>query len=633
MTNLFVTINEIITAGIAITAFALLLYSLAFNLKNNVAVSFALVMACIVIINSADAIASNSARPDMIEFLLWLQWCGIIWLPAAMSRFSKALLSTTGIPYRRRFYFLTFFVSVFFTLLLLTGFLLGEISINNAPAPHFTPNIWNILFVFYYSVTIIISLNNIYRAQRRARTRTTRRRISYLLISSFAVGIGSFPYLLYGFQIATTYPSLFWLTALAFNIFTGIFIVFMAYSVAFFGVTQPDRVVKNRLAHWLLQGPIVAIFTLIIVTIVRRTGETFGTPYSAFVPISMVFSVLLFEYLITLYGRKIEHRLFYEGNHKDVILLETLQERLFTEADLQQLLETTLASIRDLTRANFAFVAIGSDKDAKPNIIAQSGQLEEHHGDWFLTDIADYFRQNKTQHIELERYTLIPLHSTSPFQSESEEADAGKSELIGWLGIEGFNIDDLPEEQAENFSFLEERILISLENHLAQVNVFSALKALSPDLERLQRLRAQARFSPMEANDEEETVQSEISEVAKWVKNALTHFWGGPKLTNNPLNEFKIVAQGVTAEENSSANSLRNILREGIQQMKPEGTQQYTNEWLLYNILEMKYLRGMKVREIANQLSLSEADFYRKQRVAIDELARIILMMENHTEV
>ena len=62
--------------------------------------------------------------------------------------------------------------------------------------------------------------------------------------------------------------------------------------------------------------------------------------------------------------------------------------------------------------------------------------------------------------------------------------------------------------------------------------------------------------------------------------------------------------------------------------MKPVGDTLYTNEWLLYNILEMKYMRGMKVREIAQQLSLSEADFYRKQRVAINELTRILLTME-----
>ncbi len=37
--------------------------------------------------------------------------------------------------------------------------------------------------------------------------------------------------------------------------------------------------------------------------------------------------------------------------------------------------------------------------------------------------------------------------------------------------------------------------------------------------------------------------------------------------------------------------------------------------WILYNILEMKFLEGKKVREVAMRLAMSEADLYRKQRV------------------
>ena len=630
MTDLIITFNEIITAGIAITAFALLLYSLAFNLRNNVATSFSLVMVCVVIINSADAIASNSANETLIELLLWVQWFGIIWLPAAISRFAKAVLSTTGVANHRILHLSTFFVSLIFTVLLFSDVLLGQITISEAPAPHFTRNIWNILFLFYYSVVIIISLNSIYLARQRARTTSTRRRISYLLFASLALGIGSFPYLLYGSEVATEIPGFFWLTALIFNIFTGTFIVIMAYSVAFFGVSQPDRVVKNRLVRWLLRGPITAIATLVIMTTVRRAGESFGTPYSAFVPIAVVFSVLMIEYLITLFGHNWERKLFFDGNQKDVQLLETLQERLFTEADMQQLLETILASVRDLTRTNFAFVTAGEIKNGDTEIIAKSGEVDESQHKRYFSEIMDLFRQEEEtdQHIEVDRYTMIPLHSDSPFLSGNVEVEPAEPELIGFLGVEKFSIDELTDEQAENFSYLKERILLALENHLAQVRVFSALNELTPDLERLQQFRAQSRFST------EVTAENagSSSEANKWVKDALTHFWGGPKLTNNPLNDFKIVTQAPANEDNSSSNALRNVLREAIQQIKPEGDIQYTNEWLLYNILDLKYLRGLKVREIAQQLSLSEADFYRKQRVAINELTRIILSMEENTD-
>jgi len=44
--------------------------------------------------------------------------------------------------------------------------------------------------------------------------------------------------------------------------------------------------------------------------------------------------------------------------------------------------------------------------------------------------------------------------------------------------------------------------------------------------------------------------------------------------------------------------------------------------------LEMKFLEGKKVREIASRLALSEADLYRKQRVAIDLITDEIVKME-----
>ena len=62
--------------------------------------------------------------------------------------------------------------------------------------------------------------------------------------------------------------------------------------------------------------------------------------------------------------------------------------------------------------------------------------------------------------------------------------------------------------------------------------------------------------------------------------------------------------------------------------MKPEGERKFTPEWTLYNILDMKFLEGRKVREVAKRLAVSEADLYRKQRVAIETVANSIIEME-----
>jgi hypothetical protein len=53
-----------------------------------------------------------------------------------------------------------------------------------------------------------------------------------------------------------------------------------------------------------------------------------------------------------------------------------------------------------------------------------------------------------------------------------------------------------------------------------------------------------------------------------------------------------------------------------------------TTEWILYNILEMKFIQGRRVRDVARRLAMSESDLYRKQRVAIENVARTVAGME-----
>src|SRR5574340_862797 len=102
-------------------------------------------------------------------------------------------------------------------------------------------------------------------------------------------------------------------------------------------------------------------------------------------------------------------------------------------------------------------------------------------------------------------------------------------------------------------------------------------------------------------------------------RRTFSNYGGGPKLTSSPLMKLEIVRNQVDASEGSSSNALGAILREAIERVRPEGERRFTGEWVLYNILEMKFLEGKKVREIALRLAMSEADLYRKQRVARSE--------------
>src|SRR4030042_988829 len=87
------TLNQLLTAAIAITAFSLLLYALAFNLRDRVARSFALILVCVVIVFVGDAIGSVTNSLEELTFWLRIEWVGIVFLPPAYLHFSDAVLT------------------------------------------------------------------------------------------------------------------------------------------------------------------------------------------------------------------------------------------------------------------------------------------------------------------------------------------------------------------------------------------------------------------------------------------------------------------------------------------------------------------------------------------------------------
>jgi len=108
----------------------------------------------------------------------------------------------------------------------------------------------------------------------------------------------------------------------------------------------------------------------------------------------------------------------------------------------------------------------------------------------------------------------------------------------------------------------------------------------------------------------------------------LRHYWGGPELRESPLLQLRVVKQAMRENEGNPIKALRAVLVNAIEALRPPGPRDISPDWLLYNVLEMKYVQGLKVREIARRLAVSESDLYRKQRVAVGEVARVLLEME-----
>ncbi len=625
------TINSILTAGIAITAFSLLLYALSFNLRDRVARSFAIILLCVVIVFTTEALQNRSIPSWGIELLLRLQWVGIIFLPPAYLHLSDALLVTAGRPSRGRRRLavrLIYVASLGFLLLLLVGRLVGALMPNGEPAPHLQRTPWTELFTVYYIGVMVWAGYNFLRAFGRMLTRSGQRRMLYLMAGATAPALGSYPYLLFGSELAARYPLFFWSTAVLINMLVAVLVIVMAYAVAFFGVSWPDRIVKSRLFKWLLRGPVTASLALTVITLVRRAGVYFqGEPYSAFVPLSMVVTVLLFEHAITLFSPLWERLLFFGRDRAELQLLQNIEERLLTRGDLQQFLETVLAAVRDHLQSPCAFVAALDGNELTLSVVAGNRALLDQENLEEALQMIDHSNEENGRHeFTWGGFWILPLRQRRGNGDRDEVRP-----LLGLLGV-ARNLDQpMDKDQREGIWLLADRAALALEDRHLQQRVFRSLEDLQPEIDMLQGMRAAGRYDSR-ASLLAEPLPHE-ADLADWVKDALTHYWGGPKLTNSPLMRLKIVQMLAEEHDGNTPNALRALLRKAVDQIKPEGDRRFTSEWILYNILEMKFIEGRKVREVAGRLAMSEADLYRKQRVAVEAVARAILDMEQNEVV
>jgi len=612
-------INQLLTAGIAITAFSLLIYALTFNLRDRVARSFAIIMICVVIVFVGDAMSSVSTQPGALEFWLKIQWLGIVFLPAAYLHLSDAVLATTGRPSRGRRRIavrLAYLIAFLFLIALPINLLVGPLVQQNGALPHLQRTWLTWLFTALYILAMVIAWMNFWRAYKRTTAATSRRRMQYLIAGALAPALGSFPYLLFGSGIANENALLFWMIVTISNLLTSVLLVLMAYAVAFFGVSWPDRVVKRRLFKWILRGPVTAITVLALTTLLSRLGRRMGVDTSAILPVVMVGSILLLEHLITLIVPGMERWLF-GRDQKDLDRIQGLEERLLTSGDLRQFLEAILAAACDRVQVPHAFISTLNTSGLELFVtIGGDPQLDDENLPATLLRVVSRNGHND-ELFAWNNYWLVPLFD------QEEESEV----LLGLLGVMQRPEQTLDIEQYEALSILSARAALALTDRRRQEQLFSTLEALTPEMEKIQRLRAAARYdgteillTPLAPFEEQDLVA--------WVKDALTHYWGGPKLTESPLLELQVVRQSIEKNQETPANALRSILRQAIEKVRPEGERRFTGEWILYNILDMKFLEGRKVREIALRLAMSEADLYRKQRVAIEAVAQAIGEME-----
>jgi hypothetical protein len=620
----FLLVNQVLAATVVLTSFSLLIYLLTHNLRSAVARAFCALLAFVLIVYVGDVVLYEAETQEAILRWLKFQWIGIAFVPAAYLHFSDAVLRSTNLRGRWRWVavMLSYVGSTAFLGLVLFSDLLVYDGVYYPHTSHLAagPVFW--IFALYFAITVLWGAANIRRARRRCLTRASRRRMAYLALAFIAPALGVFPYLVLASMPSPLPDNGLQLLVLAGNTAVLLMLVLMAYSVAYFGALTPDRVIKHNLIHYLLRGPLVGaavIFTMLAVPKVQRIlGLNRDT-----VLIFAVVGVMVLLQLAINRAKPFIDRLIYRQDREELAWIQTLDRRLLTTADLRAFLENTVAALCDLLQVRTGFVAVlagghyrlESHCGDRPRVqeflesldrtVAGTSIESNEDGDWFAPGGG---------------FWLVPLHS--------QTGDVG----LGVLGVEGRSVDpDLAPDEQEIATLLIGRAQEALEDRYLQQNVFDTLRRILPNIERLQRWRDATRYAgspPMQIIEDSPIYSPEFQQ---WVRGALSHYWGGPKLTESPLLGLRIVRNEIRDQGGSPTHALRTILGQAIERLRPEGERQMTRtEWILYNILELKFIRGLKVRDIAGRLAMSESDLYRKQRVAIAEVARALADLEQN---
>lgn len=666
MTDLFLggiqLLNRIVVTGILITAFSLVIYLGLYNRLSRIARTFSTVLLCVMAAYFFDLLAQLSHGNPWLW--LRLQWLGIAFIPAASLDLSDALLRATGetSPTRRTAVILGYGAGALVFLLVMFSNFVATPGISEEKLPHLNPGLLYLPFTFSYFAAVLWATYNVVEARRRSLTTTSKRRMTYFVLSFAAPALAMFPYLLPSGWPDALPDFIPWLAILLANMGVGAATTGMGYPVAYFGAASPDRIVKRRLIKYLLRGPLLAAIVITALALSTRIERWLGLdgPMIGFI---LAATIILSAQLVIVTMQPALDRFIAGDDADEVRHLQHFSERLMTTSDLTQYLENILAALCDLLRARTAFVTVPrAEESGKTSHVVTIGSVDVEQialvpevvrrapigalpaADETAPDETASENENAigngpiAQWLGLSRENLPPFDTGKlvhwngywliPLRQRGE--GAAKTDILGVIGLLARAAEpDLTNEERKGVAVLVDQAEHAIGDSINQQKAFEALERIMPGAEDMQRRMAGARNPAAPTLQDFEFEPPNRGEFTQQVRDALTQFWGGPKLTDSPLMDLAVVESAMKENNGNATRALRAVLTQAIERLKPDGQRSMTGaEWMLYNIMEMKVLQDLKVRDIARRIVISESDLYRKQRAAFEEVARIVIDME-----
>lgn len=627
LTGLLVSLDGALASAVLLTAFALMVYVLTHNVYSAVGRAFTSLMAFVTVVYVGDVAVINTVGEEASAFWLRFQWLGIAFVPAGYLHLSQALLRSVNrrAPGGSSTVIAGYAIGVGLLAMTLFSDLLVQGGVYAGSAAHLSagPLFW--LFALYFAATTVLGAVNIAMARHSAVTRDSRRRLTYLALSFVAPALGVFPFLIVAGMPGQGADWLVHLLSAVGSAAVMAMLVVMGYSVAYYGVLAPERVVKQRFIQYLLRGPVVGVCVLMVMLAVPQSITVLGLRRGAFQIFAVVGVVVLLQVLISL-AQPVIDRFAYRQDRSEVAWLREIERRLLTTTDFRQVLENVLIEACDLTRARGAFIAalppgdigelrvqsaIGADLKV-PELPEVAGWLRERANAW-AHEVGNG-ELSPDDVLEQDECWLVSLH---------ERAGGTPLGVMGLAG--GMSPTDLDDEEVTVLVVLSSRASAAIEDMRLQQQVFSALRQLLPEIDSVQRLRETASYGGAQAMLANPVLSPEFPTL---VRSALRHYWGSAQLQESPLLQLRVVRAAMQENGGNPIRALRGVLVRAIEALRPPGERTMSAEWDLYNVLEMKYVQGMRAKDIARQLALSESDLYRKQRAAVMEMSRILAEME-----
>ena len=391
----------------------------------------------------------------------------------------------------------------------------------------------------------------------------------------------------------------------------------MTYSTTFVVTPQPDRQVKYDFVRWWLYGPFIGISIILFLQVVPIVAAATRLPVDVWSVFGIMTMTVVMPVLVTRI-RPFLDRMIYENDQEEIDYLRTLPRTAFTQADLRRFLENTLTVLCGATQSASAFVA-APDEFGVYSIKMLYGPRRSIRG-LFEAVPLDRLLIELTQ---LPAKSEIPLYGYVFSLLRDPE-----QRVVGVLGLQQRD-QLLAPEVVQLYHTLTRQIEHALVMYQMQQRLFDTLRTMAPEMSTLQRVSSRLEQATPEALQGLEDDVAMLPEFISLVRDALTHFWGGPKLSDSPLLALRAVKRQMDMHHLPPSKALQQVLRDAIETLKPAPDASATsNEAVLYNILDMRFIQGRKIRDIAQRLAMSESDLYRKQRIAIEEVARYVSLME-----